>query len=264
MAKRLQVLRLVIHVLHYPLVWVRRLTIPPCNDAAYHLNKLIVWPFFGLPFIVWAITKSPQIWWLGLIPVAVILAAVFFFTSPADPAQPPRYFFLICVLGTLIGILWTKIVCELLIDTLFFAGTILNLSPTYLGLTVIAVGAGLPDSITTIALAKNGQAVLGLTGGYAGQLFGLLVGFGASMLKKNIIERKPVEFDLLKMSEIKQNMLQIIVLFTALLVMLMTVGWNGVTGLVMTRAFGWTVVALYLVFFAFATTYTIIYAVKTF
>jgi hypothetical protein len=68
-----------------------------------------------------------------------------------------------------------------------------NLSKTYLGLTVIAMGNALPDALTTIALAKQGFAIMGMTGAYylnfydrfAGQLFGLLVGLGLALIKLN-------------------------------------------------------------------------------
>jgi Ca2+/Na+ antiporter len=63
-----------------------------------------------------------------------------------------------------------------------------QLPSTFLALTVIAMGNALPDGITTIALSKQGLAAMGLAGGYAGQLFGLLVGFGISLLKKTLQE----------------------------------------------------------------------------
>jgi Ca2+/Na+ antiporter len=40
----------------------------------------------------------------------------------------------------------------------------------YLGLTILAIGNALPDALTTIALAKQGYALMGLTGTYAGYL----------------------------------------------------------------------------------------------
>ena len=65
-------------------------------------------------------------------------------------------------------------------------GTLTKLSSTYLALTIIGIGNALPDALITIALAKKGQALMGITGSYAGQLFGFLVGFGISMLKKSL------------------------------------------------------------------------------
>ena len=83
-----------------------------------------------------------------------------------------------------------------------------KLNSTYLGLTVIAVGNALPDGVTTIALAKDGYAVMGMTGAYgisylisAGQLFGLLIGFGLALLKKTLTAG-PQAFDLFNPSQI--------------------------------------------------------------
>lgn len=67
-----------------------------------------------------------------------------------------------------IGIMWTKLCSGLLVDLLTVVGTLTNLSTTYLGLTVLAVGNALPDGLTTIAIAKKGQAMMGITGGIAG------------------------------------------------------------------------------------------------
>jgi Ca2+/Na+ antiporter len=90
------------------------------------------------------------------------------------------------VTGTVGALVWTYLVSGILVDLLQFLGMLSKLSSTYLALTVIAVGNALPDGVTTISLSKQGYAVMGLTGGYAGQLFGLLVGFGLSLLKKTL------------------------------------------------------------------------------
>lgn len=47
-----------------------------------------------------------------------------------------------------------------------FLGILTNLSKTYLGMTIIAMGNALPDALTTIALAKQGFAIMGMTGAY--------------------------------------------------------------------------------------------------
>lgn len=39
-----------------------------------------------------------------------------------------------------------------------------NLPATYLGLTVIAMGNALSDAVMTIALAKEGHAIMAMTG----------------------------------------------------------------------------------------------------
>lgn len=72
---------------------------------------------------------------------------------------------LMCII---MGIMWTKLFTGFLVDLLTVVGTLTNLSTTYLGLTVLAVGNALPDGLTTISIAKNGQAMMGITGGIAG------------------------------------------------------------------------------------------------
>lgn len=46
-----------------------------------------------------------------------------------------------------------------------------KLNPTYLGMTVIAIGNALPDGVVTIALARQGLAIMGITGAYSDYLF---------------------------------------------------------------------------------------------
>ncbi len=72
------------------------------------------------------------------------------------------------ILSIVCGILWTKFCCGILIDLLTVVGFLTNLSMTYLGLTILAVGNALPDGLTTVAIAKRGQAIMGITGGIAG------------------------------------------------------------------------------------------------
>ena len=47
-------------------------------------------------------------------------------------------------------------------------GIIAQLSSTYLGLTILAVGNALPDGLTVISISKKGLAEMGITGVYAG------------------------------------------------------------------------------------------------
>jgi Ca2+/Na+ antiporter len=64
----------------------------------------------------------------------------------------------------------------MLIDLLNTYILIFDLDETFMGLTILGIGNALPDGVTTIALAKKGYAQMGITGSYAGQLFGLLIG----------------------------------------------------------------------------------------
>ena len=75
------------------------------------------------------------------------------------------------VVSTITGLTWSFIISSILIDLLTMIGIIAKLDSTYLGLTILAVGNALPDSLTVISLSKKGYAVMGITGVYAGYLF---------------------------------------------------------------------------------------------
>ena len=66
------------------------------------------------------------------------------------------------------GLMWTYILSDLLIDMLNLFAVIFKLDNTYMGITILGIGNSLPDALTTIALAKKGFAQMGLTGCYAG------------------------------------------------------------------------------------------------
>ena len=82
--------------------------------------------------------------------------------------EAPKLFWLVALVAMICGFIWTNFVIIILIDCINAVGIITKLSSTYLALTIIAVGNALPDAIITIALAKKGKAVLGITGSYAG------------------------------------------------------------------------------------------------
>ena len=71
-------------------------------------------------------------------------------------------------LSAIIGLIWSYIITAILIDLLTIIGVIAKLDSTYLGLTILAVGNALPDSLTVISLSKKGYALMGITGVYAG------------------------------------------------------------------------------------------------
>jgi sodium/potassium/calcium exchanger 6 len=85
--------------------------------------------------------------------------------------EVPSYLVYMNVVSTITGLTWSFIISSILIDLLTMVGIIAKLDSTYLGLTILAVGNALPDSLTVISLSKKGYAVMGITGVYAGYLF---------------------------------------------------------------------------------------------
>lgn len=125
-------------------------------------------------------------------------------------------------------------------------GLIAQLSNTFLGLTVLAIGNALPDALTTIALAKKGQAITGIIGTYAGQLFGLLIGFGVAQLKTTIKSGSQV-FDLF--TNPKPNMLDIIVIMFSLFTLVFSLVYGILNNKVFDKRLGYILVTVYSLFF---------------
>ena len=56
------------------------------------------------------------------------------------------------------GLMWTSVLSDMLIDMLKLFEVIFKLDTTYMGITILGIGNSLPDALTTIALARNGFA----------------------------------------------------------------------------------------------------------
>ena len=61
---------------------------------------------------------------------------------------------------------------------------------------------------------------MGITGSYAGQLFGLLIGFGLAMLKKSMKAKKPVKVDIFPLKS--ATFLDLFVVLVTLTVLIVT------------------------------------------
>jgi len=178
--------------------------------------------------------------------------------------KAPKWFMFFTIVGVLNGLMYTYVLVGILIDLLNNLGILLNISNTYMGLTILAVGNALPDALTTISLCKDpARATLAISGGYAGQLFGLLIGFGLSQLKQTII-KGPQTFDLFNPAKINDNLLDIMVIGTAFIVLVYTFIFGVVNKFRMTKGFGYVLIAMYIAFFIGATVIAVISAVKTY
>jgi solute carrier family 24 (sodium/potassium/calcium exchanger), member 6 len=66
------------------------------------------------------------------------------------------------------GLAWCYLLIGIVVDMMNSIGVFLNLSKTIIGLTVLAIGNGLPDALITIELTKQGAGMMAISGGYSG------------------------------------------------------------------------------------------------
>ena len=256
-------------IIDFPMKAICYLTACPVSHHEYDYKRAMIFPIPGIAFMIWIFTKISYPWVyleLGL-PLVVIyyVLALWFLPKKVDAEQEaPKWYMAFTIQGVLAGLMYTYVLVGVLIDNLNTIGIVLNLSTTYLGLTILAVGNALPDALTTIKLAKNPKtATMAISGGYAGQLFGLLIGFGLSMLKLTL-QTGNQTFNLFAPAEVKSNLLDIMVIGTALLVLVFTFCWGKFNGMKMTKTFAWIILGMYLIFFGAATIIAIIQASNTY
>ena len=121
-----------------PCNWLFWLTALPVQEDQYNRTRAMVWVPFGVYLWVWTFTKE----WYGMIylevwlPLVIILLALFVTTLSKEV---PKYFMFFTIVGVVAGLMYTYILCGILIDMLNTFGVLLCLDNTYLGLTILAV-----------------------------------------------------------------------------------------------------------------------------
>ncbi|KAL2502232.1 Cation/calcium exchanger 1 [Forsythia ovata] len=184
-------LKLLLYVLELPLYLPRRLTIPAVSEEKWS-KPFAVSSAILSPILVAALlntqgrngdAKTSLAIYMTAILVGIILGTSAFVST--KNVSPPRN----CLLPWLVGgflmsITWTYVVAEELVSLLVAFGNILGISPSILGLTVLAWGNSVGDLISNLTIALRGGpdgAQIAVSGCYAGPLFNTLVGLGLSL-----------------------------------------------------------------------------------
>ncbi|KAI9093558.1 hypothetical protein K1719_027007 [Acacia pycnantha] len=179
-------------ILQMPLYLPRRLTIPlvceetwskPCAISSVTLAPLllcVIWipykenGFFNTDLIIYGI---------GLL-IGIIFGVASFFTTKSS--RPPKNcLFLWLAGGFIMSVTWSYISAQELVGLLVSLGFICGISPSILGLTVLAWGNSLGDLMTNLTMVLKGGsegAQVAISGCYAGPIFNTLIGLGLSLI----------------------------------------------------------------------------------
>ena len=243
------------HVLYYST------TLPP-TDEEFSKNRCLVWSFTGVFFIYWNLHPTLDITYLYIaLPISLVLFGLFK-TQLKDNNEAPSWSIILCVVAAFCGILWIKLFMGFLIDMLQSLPVLLNLGQSFLGFTILAIGNALPDAYMTISLCSQGVGTMAISGGYAGQLFGYLIGFGVSMLKLTL-HKGPQVFSIFDFGADPDNLLSFLVVMAALTALILTAGYALKNKYVMDRTLAKILMSLYLVFLVSTSIYAVFHAIST-
>ncbi|CAD8059397.1 unnamed protein product [Paramecium sonneborni] len=208
-------------VVDVPFRFILKYSIPPSTQVNKYILIFTIFPSLSFIYFVLGSNNYDPYAYLYISSISMILAIIIY-TSYPQGNDLPNYYLYIQIYITIVSLVWIYCLSGILIDTLTFFGMLTNLSNSYLGMTIIAMGNALPDGIVTMTLAKQGYAVMGITGAYFGQIFGLLVGLGISLIKTNLKTGASVKFDLFNQDLMQQNLIMIIIIFSTLFVLIIT------------------------------------------
>ncbi|KAM2890250.1 hypothetical protein COP2_008694 [Malus domestica] len=184
--------RTLIFILELPLYLPRRLTIPvvceerwckPYAVASVTLAPVLLSTLWNHQFGNVSFKTKLAIYIIGLV-FGITFGIVAFFTT--EKSSPPKK----CLVpwltaGFVMSITWSYLTAQELVGLLVSLGYILGVSPSILGLTVLAWGNSLGDLITNLTMALNGGtkgAQIAFSACYAGPIFNTLFGLGLSLV----------------------------------------------------------------------------------
>ena len=190
--------------LSYPVellfIVLRDLTIPMVEEEKYSRPVCALSLGGAAQFVTFVVVGRGK--WLGLddedrnstlvggvmpISVVVLLASllpVALLYWRLDPKAPPTggLATALLVVGFASSILWTNELADELVAALQYLGTALGVSPSILGLTVLAWGNSLGDLIADTALARAGNPRMGAASCFGSPLFNMMIGCGLSLV----------------------------------------------------------------------------------
>ncbi|XP_013599711.1 PREDICTED: cation/calcium exchanger 5 [Brassica oleracea var. oleracea] len=97
--------------------------------------------------------------------------------------QPPKTEQMpVIILAFVMSVFWISTIAGELLNCLAALGTLLELPPALLGLTVLAWGNSVGDLVADVAVAKAGRPAMAMAGCFAGPMFNMLVGLGTALV----------------------------------------------------------------------------------
>ena len=91
------------------------------------------------------------------------------------------------------SIIWIGVLSYLMVDFAARAGCVLRVPGILMGLVVIAAGTSVPDALSSVLVAKNGQGDMAVANVLGSNVFNIFLGLGLPWLIKALSDGHPVK-----------------------------------------------------------------------
>lgn len=140
-----------------------------------------------------------------------------------------------------LSILWIGICTYCMVDTTHRIGTILTIDPFVMGLIFLAAGTSIPDTLGSIAVAKQGEGDMAIANALGSNVFDILIGLGVPWTLRAMAKGK-VQFDEDSFDDFIGDIVILIVALVAFVACLSLNKWK------LNRKIGGVLIVFYVVF----------------
>ncbi|XWS57568.1 hypothetical protein CRYUN_Cryun09bG0184900 [Craigia yunnanensis] len=117
--------------------------------------------------------------WFVVLFASLSLAVLHFILEKEPPKSEQMP---VVIVAFVMSVFWISTVAGELLNCLAALGSLLELPPALLGLTVLAWGNSVGDLVADVAVAKAGHPAMAMAGCFAGPMFNMLVGLGMALV----------------------------------------------------------------------------------
>lgn len=174
-----------------------------------------------------------------LFPVTVTLYYSFFFLRPSLGASRRKLRW--GVLGFAISILWIGLYSYLMVWWVEVAGASFEIPAVVMGLVFLAAGTSVPDLLSSVIVAKNGQGDMAVSSSLGSNIFDVCMGLPLPWLFYNISLGRAVEVE---GDGIAVSIFILVAMLASVILVVALSGWR------MTKKLGATMLVLYVIFVA--------------
>lgn len=181
-------------IIEFPRFLIQSLCIPSGDEDGYFRPFYIAHPFvitlFGLTvFRGWKMHGGflPGPIWPYFLVISLIFSVIIYLST--NDQKPPAYEWIFIFLSMILSIMWIYFTAEELVSLLSSAGTLLNISTTIMGLTVLTWGNSVGDLVSNSIISSKGFPQMAISASYCAPLTNMLLGLGLSFTISSITKR---------------------------------------------------------------------------